>query len=30
MGEDLIFSKKSLGRFPDHGEVEDLVGARIA
>lgn len=26
---DLVFSKKSLGRFPESGEVEEIVGDRI-
>jgi predicted Rdx family selenoprotein len=29
-GNDLLFSKKKLGRFPKAGEVEDIVAARLA
>ena len=28
MGDDLLFSKKSLGRFPEQGELESLVTSR--
>jgi len=26
--DDLVFSKKSLGRFPDDGEVSDIIRGR--
>ena len=29
MGNDLIFSKKKLGRFPQPGEVEGELEARV-
>jgi selenoprotein W-related protein len=28
-GNDLLFSKQQLGRFPQGGEVESLVAARL-
>lgn len=30
LNDHLIFSKDSLGRFPESGEVEDLVAAKLA
>lgn len=27
---ELIFSKKSVGRFPEHGEVEETVAEKVA
>jgi hypothetical protein len=30
VGNDLIFSKKKLGRFPSPGEVEKQLEARVA
>lgn len=30
MNDELIFSKKDLGRFPEPGEVESEVGKRVA
>lgn len=27
---ELIFSKKSVGRFPEHGEVEEIVEEKVA
>jgi selenoprotein W-related protein len=29
MGNDLIFSKKKLGRFPQPGEIDEELAARI-
>ena len=29
IGNDLLFSKKKMGRFPRHGEVEDVVAQRL-
>ena len=29
LGEELIFSKDSAGRFPDPGEVEELLDGRL-
>ena len=29
LDEELIFSKKSLGRFPEHSEIDDLINNNI-
>ena len=29
LDEELIFSKKSLGRFPEHSEIDDLIKNNI-
>ena len=30
LNDDLIFSKKALGRFPDDGEIDNLIDQAIA
>lgn len=30
LDDQLIFSKKSLGRFPEAGEVEDAIASQVA
>lgn len=30
LGNELLYSKKKTGRFPEPGEVEDLLGSRLA
>lgn len=30
LDDDLVFSKKSLGRFPEDGEVEERVAEKVA